>query len=76
MPQLSLYLDGSTLELVQQNAELEHRSLSGYVSNLIREKVSNRWPAGYWELYGSVADESLQRPDQLDFSLDAERISL
>jgi hypothetical protein len=73
MPQLSLYLDAETMALMQQGAELERQSMSGYVADLIREKVGNHWPKGYWDLYGSVADESFQRPDQPDFALDVER---
>jgi hypothetical protein len=73
MPQLSLYLDAETMALVQQGAELEQQSMSGYVANLIREEIDNHWPKGYWALYGSVADGSFQQPAQPDFTLDAER---
>jgi hypothetical protein len=64
------------MDLVQHNAELEHQSLSSYVADLIRKNVTNRWPSGYWELYGSVTDETLRQPDQPEFSLDVERSSL
>jgi hypothetical protein len=76
MPQLSLYLDRETLALVQQSAERRHQSLSGFVSDLIRDKVTNRWPEGYWGLYGSVTDDSFVRPEQTDFSLDVKRGAL
>ncbi|MDR2106731.1 MAG: antitoxin [Coriobacteriales bacterium] len=76
MPQLSLYLDRATMALMQQGAEMEHQSMSAYVAGLIREKVSNKWPAGYFDLYGSITDESLRRPHQPDFALDAKRIPL
>jgi hypothetical protein len=76
VPQLSLYLDSETMTLMQRNAEMEQRSMSAYVANLIREKVSNRWPTDYWSLYGSVTDDSLRRPDQPDSSLDAKRETL
>jgi hypothetical protein len=73
VPQVSLYLDVDTMALVQKRAEVERRSLSSYVAELIREDVSDAWPAGYWSLYGSVSDDSFERPDQFDYTLDAPR---
>jgi hypothetical protein len=76
VPQVSLYLDADTMALVQKRAEAGQRSLSRYVAELIREDVSDAWPAGYWSLYGSVSDDSFARPDQLDDTLDAPRSQL
>jgi len=64
MPQLSLYLDDATMKLVQQNARLEGLSLSRYVSSTIQQVVETpNWPEGYWNLYGSIEDDTFGEPE-------------
>jgi hypothetical protein len=58
MPQLSLYLDTKTMELVERNASLERTSLSKYVSGLIKSHNAQDWPSGFWDLFGSIKDAS------------------
>ena len=50
MPQLSLYLDEPTMEMLREKSSRAHQSMSRYVTGLIRESGEGRgWPSGYWE---------------------------
>ena len=70
MPQLSLYVDDATMDILKVSARGEGVSMSKYAANLIRDKaMRGGWPSGYWEsVYGcldediSVTDDDL-RPD-------------
>ncbi|MDR1712680.1 MAG: antitoxin [Coriobacteriales bacterium] len=62
MPQLSLYLDAQTMKLVEKNAKLEQSSLSKYVASLIKDRNAQHWPSGFWDLYGSIDDDSFVAP--------------
>lgn len=74
MPQLSLYLDESTMERLRERAASEHVSLSKFAAHCIAEDdCHSAWPAGFWELYGSIDDDSFACPDELDPALDAPR---
>ncbi|WP_165044781.1 antitoxin [Adlercreutzia sp. ZJ138] len=72
MPQLSLYLDDSAMELLRERAVGSGQSLSKYVVNLIRhDEVNPAWPRGYWEdVYGSLNDLTFGAPDEVDVPLD------
>ena len=49
MPQLSLYLDEPTMEMLREKSSRAHQSMSRYVTGLIRESGEGRgWPSGYW----------------------------
>jgi hypothetical protein len=67
MPQLSLYLDNETLEIVKRNAQLEQLSLSKYVAEVVREKADAGWPEWFWGLYGSIDDETFTEPEDIPF---------
>lgn len=73
MAQLSLYLEEETMDLLRKKAVLANVSLSKYVAKLIRSDVSSGWPMGYWDLYGSIDDETFCEPAELAFELDGER---
>lgn len=72
MPQLSLYLDDPSMDLLRSKSELAHVSMSKYVVELIRQSEQRGvWPSGYWdEVYGSIADPSFVAPPDLDPALD------
>jgi hypothetical protein len=75
MPQISLYIDEATLKKVEQQAKMEHVSISKWVSEQIKEKIDPRYPADYESLYGSLSDDFVRR-DQLAFSTDGKREQL
>jgi hypothetical protein len=67
MPQLSLYLDYETMEIVRRNAELENRSVSKYVAKVLREKTDRDWPDWFWGLCGAIDDEGFVEPEDVYF---------
>ena len=48
-------------------------SLSRCAAEAINARCSTRWPEGYFELYGALADGSFVAPAELDYALDAPR---
>ena len=72
MPQLSLYLDEPSMQMLREKAELSHLSMSKFVADLIRQsETRTSWPEGYWDgVYGSVSDPSFEAPADLAPSLD------
>ena len=72
MPQLSLYLDDSTMESLRARSERAHLSMSKYVTGLIRNSdKTDSWPEGYWgNVYGCLKDVSFAAPEDVDIPLD------
>ena len=64
MPQLSLYLDEPTMEMLREKSSRAHQSMSRYVTGLIRESGEGRgWPSGYWDnVYGCLDVYKRQAP--------------
>ena len=76
MPQLSLYIDKTTLQKIETAAKLEHLSISKYVVKKLNESMFKAWPERYEDLYGAIDDESFTVEKLEDFSGDATRESL
>lgn len=66
MPQLSLYLDEPTMEMLREKSSRAHQSMSRYVTGLIRESGEGcGWPAGYWDnVYGCLKDPTFVVPEE------------
>lgn len=74
MPQLSLYLDDETMANLRVDAAREGTSLSKYANKVIRERSAlHGWPEDYWNLFGSLEDDSFKAPAELASSLDRPR---
>ena len=56
MAQLTLYLDNETEAKLKETANSAGMSLSRWVANLIREKITSQWPVSVIELAGAWAD--------------------
>ena len=67
MPQVSLYLDQDILDRARQRAKIEKLSLSKYVAQTLSANGSNGWPEGYWDLFGSLTDETFVVPEDIPF---------
>lgn len=76
MPQLSLYIDKSTLEKIEQAANIEHTSISKWVSSKLKNILNNSWPKHYFEQFGSIIDSSFKKPEQLPFENETKRETL
>ena len=81
MPQISLYVDKPTMDSVRQSAQRKNISISSYVAGRLREPEPDQeetvdgWPESFWQTYGAL-DDAFERPNQLDWSLDAPRQTL
>ncbi|MCU0849216.1 MAG: toxin-antitoxin system, antitoxin component [Spirochaetes bacterium] len=75
MPQISLYIDKDTLSKIEKAASKEKISISKWVGKHIKKIIKDDYPQGYFELFGSIADESF-KIKALSFKHDSERESL
>ncbi|NCN09037.1 MAG: toxin-antitoxin system, antitoxin component [Leptospira sp.] len=76
MPQLSLYIDQKTLKKIEDAAKKEKVSISQWAKSKLINSFENTWPDQYFHLYGSIQDESFEKPNQLDFQEDQVRDKL
>ncbi len=75
MPQISLYIDKDTLTKIEKAANKEKISISKWVGKNIKKVIKEDYPQGFFDLFGSIADESF-KIDQLSFKHDSKRESL
>ena len=70
MAQLSLYLDDCALAALKEGARREGISMSRYAADSIVERGRFGWPAGFFDVYGSVSDDTFAAPQDVDSGLD------
>ena len=71
MAQLSLYVDDSTMEDLRRDAAREGKTLSKFVAGVLKDHAeNNRWPNGFFNLYGVCEDGVLVEPPDEPFDLD------
>ncbi len=76
MPQISLYIDEETLKKVEKAAKKEHVSISKWVGLNIQRSLEKEYPKGYFNLFGSIKDETMVAERPADFYGDSEREKL
>jgi hypothetical protein len=76
MPQLSLYIDDSTLSKLKKTARLKKVSVSKWVSEKLRSSFAEGWPEGYFDLFASVDDATFTRSRQPSLGDDVTRENL
>ncbi len=78
MAQLTLYVDEETARRTRLAAKRSGRSLSAWARERLSEAAAEgeEWPSGYFDLFGSVDDPTLVRPDELRESKDVMRKAL
>lgn len=65
MPQLHLYLPKEIADEVKRRAERQGTSISRYLAEIVRARVADEWPAGFFEeVVGGWAGKPLARPPQ------------
>ena len=73
MPQLSLYITDENYEVLRARAAEAGLSMSKYANRLIEQDVENAgWPVGFWDLYGTIDDDTFQVPEDPAPADDAE----
>ena len=71
MPQVCIYLDDATMDILQNQAKQRKLSLSRCAAEDIRASAQARgWPSYFLDLYGSISDPSFERPSQGNPELD------
>ena len=76
MPQLSLYLDQKTMDLVEKMAKIDKTSISKWVGGKLKSSVKNNWPIQYFDNYGVLAEDDFAEIKDLSLSEDTERETL
>lgn len=76
MPQISLYVDKETLNKIEKAAERENISISRWVGKHLRKVIQGDYPPGYFELFGSIADDTFTSPQKSSFKDDSKREQL
>lgn len=69
MTQLHCYVPANIAEQAQRRAEEAGLSLSRYLAELVKRDtaISDNWPEGYFELFGSWQGTPLERAEQPPF---------
>ena len=73
MAQLTVYMEETILRKVEVAAKREHESVSKWVKKHLVSALQTTWPSHYFDLFGSLTKEKLERPPQPDFSSDSRR---
>jgi len=72
-PQVSLYIDRVLYKEVESAAKKKEKSLSKFVSDILKEHLDDEWPEEFFEAVGSIDDESFQLPEEIPETLDSKR---
>lgn len=73
MPQVSLYIDKETLVKIEHLAQKSHTSISKWVGNKLKRIIKDDYPEDFFDLFGSVHDGTLVRPESVSFNRDTGR---
>ena len=76
MAQLTIYLDDESIHKISEAAARENSSVSRWVKSRLLTALETQWPSGYFDVFGSLLDADLERPNQPDTNRDAHRESL
>ena len=76
MPQLSLYVDADLLKKIESAAKMADTSISRWVRDSLVGAMSETWPQGYFDVFGSLAETDLARPPQGQLDDDVAREAL
>jgi hypothetical protein len=76
MPQISLYVDQDTLSKIEKKAHRSHTSISKWVGNNLKRIIDNNYPEDYFSLFGSINDDTFERPGNENISNNIKRVKL
>ncbi len=76
MPQVSLYIDKETFGKIERLARESNTSLSKWVGNNLKKLIKDEYPEDFFGLFGSINDDSFQRPTGLAFDTDTDRVEI
>ena len=67
MPRIHFDLSDSLAGRLQEKAGQARLSVAKYVALLVEKDVQDRWPPGYFEVFGGWQVAPLERPEQGEF---------
>ena len=73
MSQLSIYIDSETHKKLEKAAKAKKVSVSKYIREALHKSFTDEWPADFFNLCGSISDDSFVRPEQGSFNDDSHR---
>ncbi len=74
---MTIYLEPEAEKKIRAAAKREGKSLSSWAGGQLAKAAGvGAWPAGYFELFGSVDDESFRVAEEVPTLLDTERDEL
>ncbi len=77
VPQLTIYLDRETQREVEEAARREGCSLSRWARGHLLAAAKRRgWSPGYFDLLGSLTDDTFREPEEIQWSADTERAEM
>ena len=77
MAQLTIYLEDMFKQQVEESAKRAGLSVSKWVADRLRMSMNDRWPDGYFKVFGSVSSEDeFKRATQPSLSDDANRAEM
>ena len=62
MSQVTIYVPEKEARVMREAARREKRSVSEWARERLSGDLQESWPPGYFDLLGSLRDESLKRP--------------
>jgi hypothetical protein len=68
MAQISIYIDDHTLKQIEKAAKKDRDSISRWVKKQLVSSIKSAWPKDYFDILGSLHDDSFKRPLQIDSS--------
>ncbi len=66
MAQLHCYVPDKIAQMFKQKAQHAHLSTSKYLAFLVKKEITDEWPEGFFDLFGSWEGD-LTRPEQDDY---------
>jgi hypothetical protein len=77
MPHLNIYVGENLLRQIKTIAKIEKVSMSKLIQNKISNVFSKAdWPENYFDIFGSLDENDLKRPEQSSAKSDIPRESL
>jgi len=68
MAQVSIQLDVNTLRALETTAARNRTSVSKWIKDRIRIGLKQEWPENYFSLFGSLDEEDLVEPPEIEYS--------
>jgi hypothetical protein len=76
MSQLTVYMDPEIMKKIERAARSRKLSISKWVRQELNQALETAWPVHYFDVFGSLKESDLSRPDQASLECDAPREDL